>query len=115
MDSAPGPDSNWTDAANWRLVGSATNANTFPTSAGDVALFTLAPSQTTVTVNATTITVGEIDFGTASNITIAGSGSNALTLQNTSGNAVITAGRWRRATPAWTNISRPHLGGIFAA
>ena len=38
------------------------------------------------------ITVGEIDFGTASNITIAASGSNVLTLNNNASNAILTAG-----------------------
>src|SRR5262249_53889269 len=38
------------------------------------------------------ITVGEIDFGTASNIIITNSGGNALTLQNTAGNAIINDG-----------------------
>ena len=83
-----GADSNWNDTANWSLV---SGAGTFPTNAGDVAQFTGTPAQNLVTVNVP-ITVGEIDFGTASNITIAASGSNVLTLNNNAANAVLSAG-----------------------
>ncbi len=80
--------SNWNDPANWSLI---SGAGAFPNSPGDVAQFTGTPTQNLVTVNQP-ITVGEIDFGTAYNITIAASGANVLTLQNTVGSATITTG-----------------------
>ncbi len=69
----------WSDPGNW----TGGPAGTFPSLAGDVAQFTGSiTGSTTVTVNQA-ITVGEIDFNTASNITINSTGTNVLTLDNT--------------------------------
>ena len=82
-----GANSNWTTAANW--------SGAVPTNPGDVAQFTgtYTAAQSVVTINQN-ITVGEIDFGTTSNITINGSGTNLLTLDNTSAgaNAILNVG-----------------------
>src|SRR5262245_11655819 len=85
-----GADANWSTAANWSLL---SGAGSFPNAAGDIAQFTGTAAQTTVVVNQA-ITVGEIDFATASNITIAASGSNVLTLDNTGAtNAILDVGQ----------------------
>src|SRR5262245_4418103 len=74
----------WTDPGNWTPT---SGTGTVPNAPGDVAQFTgTITGQTSVVVNQN-ITVGEIDFATASNISILGSGNNVLTLQNTSGNS----------------------------
>ena len=57
---------NWTDPGNWSLL---SGAGTFPNAVGDIAQFTGTPTSQIAVVNQA-ITVGEIDFGTASNITI---------------------------------------------
>src|SRR4051812_17380152 len=86
-----GATGNWNDPANWNRVAGATG--TFPNAARDIARFTRAyPRAQTVSVNAG-ITVGEIDFGTVSNITITATGANVLTLDNTpNANAILNVG-----------------------
>src|SRR6476619_345833 len=78
-----GADGNWSTAGNWNLV---SGSGTTPNAVGDIARFAGTPAQTTVTVNVP-VTVGEIDFNTASNINIVNSGGNVLTFQNSAGNA----------------------------
>ena len=81
---------NWTDVNNWSVVAGSGTGTTYPKVAGDVALFTdngpagaLSAANSTVTVNAANISVGQIDFGTAQNVTINGDGVDALTLDGT--------------------------------
>ena len=75
-------DSNWNDPANWNVT-AGTPTTFYPSVVGDIAQFTGTPAQATVTLNQN-ITVGEIDFGTSSNITIIPNPSvSALTLDNT--------------------------------
>src|SRR5579872_1341065 len=73
-----GATTNWNDPTNW----TGGPAGTFPSVAGDVAQFTgtFATNQTAVVNQA--ISVGEIDFGTAKNITVSASGGSVLTLDN---------------------------------
>ena len=79
--------SNWTDAGNWSLL---SGSGTFPNAADDIARFTGTYGTAQLAVVNQAITVGEIDFGTASNITI--SGSNVLTFQSVSANTVLDVG-----------------------
>src|SRR5439155_18448492 len=66
-------DANWTTAGNWNVV---SGAGAFPNAAGDVAQFTGSYSSAQTAVVNQAITVGRIDFATASNITISSSGTN---------------------------------------
>ena len=85
MDRAPG--GNWNTAGNWNLVSGSVGLG-YPNLTGDIAQFTkVTGSAQTATVNVAGLIVGEIDFGTSDNVTIAG--ANALTLTPTSGNAII--------------------------
>src|SRR4051812_41425902 len=61
-----GSDALWNNPANWSPAG-------FPNAQGDVAQFTGTPAQNAVTLNQP-ITLGELDFDSASSITINGSG-----------------------------------------
>src|SRR5262249_14354582 len=86
-----GPDGSGTTAAKWSLL---SGAGSFPNAAGDIAQFTGTYSTAQTVVVNQAITVGEIDFATASNITIAASGSNVLTLDNSPGtNAILDVGQ----------------------
>ena len=82
-----GANGNWDTAANWMLV---TGSGTFPNAVGDLAQFTsTTATQLTATLDIP-VTVGEIDFGSSQNYTISSSAAvNTLTLQATSGNAVL--------------------------
>ena len=99
-----GGNSNWTTPGNWQLV---SGAGTTPNAIGDVARFTGAiPGGTTVVVDAA-ITVGEIDFGSASSITI-NQGAGTLTLDNTgfAATAVLNVGSGPSQTPARIRSTR---------
>ncbi len=100
-----GATANWNDPTNWNRTAGTTG--TFPSVAGDIARFTgTYTAAQTVTVNVA-ITVGEIDFGTASNVTIAASGSNLLTLQNATGNAVLNVGSGALTNSGVDQINAP--------
>src|SRR5262245_10964201 len=113
-----GSSTNWNDAGNWNLL---SGSGTFPNAPGDVARFNASYSTAqTVTVNQA-ITVGEIDFGTTRNVTIAASGSNVLTLDNTgtAANAVLDVGQAFTnsgvdviAAPLVVNVATPLLATI---
>src|SRR5436305_116951 len=81
-----GATSAWNDPNNW-------GGAAFPNAPADIARFTgTITGGTTATVNQA-ITVGEIDFGTSSNITITSSGTNVLTLQSSGANAILDVGQ----------------------
>src|ERR1051325_4097475 len=96
---------NWSDPGNWNIV-SSTNTDLFPNATSDAAQFTGSPTSSLVIVNQA-ITVGELDFGTASNITIQNSGGNVLTLQNTSGNAILNVGSGAFTNTGTDTIAAP--------
>src|SRR5438105_4873685 len=68
--------SNWADNTNWfdSYYAGPGPVGDYPQVDSDIVRFTGTPASTTATVNAAGITVGEIDFDTASNITINSSG-----------------------------------------
>src|SRR5207302_4837421 len=79
---------NWGDAGNW----TGGNPGGVPNAQGDVAQFTGSYAAAQLVVLNQAITVGEVDFGTAKNITI--SGTSVLTLDNTGTgpNAILNVG-----------------------
>jgi autotransporter-associated beta strand protein len=78
---------NWDTVANWTRTSGTTG--TFPNAIGDIAQFTGTTGGTTVTLDIP-VTVGEIDFGSSLSYTINSSAAaNTLTLQATSGNALL--------------------------
>ncbi len=78
---------NWDNAANWTRTAGTTGS--FPNAIGDIAQFTGTTGGTTATLDIP-VTVGEIDFGSSVSYTINSSAAaNALTLQATSGNALL--------------------------
>lgn len=73
---------------------------------GDTAESTGTPARTTATVDVA-ITVGEIDFGSSSNITIDNSNSGVLTLDGGSGNAIVNDGSGSFTNSGADTISVP--------
>ena len=67
---------NWNDSGNWNLV---SGAGTFPNAQGDVAQFTGSYSAAQAVAVNQAITVGEIDFGTAKDVTIGGGNGGCST------------------------------------
>ncbi len=78
---------NWDNAVNWTRTSGTTGS--FPNAVGDIAQFTGTTGGTTATLDIP-VTVGEIDFGSSLSYTINSSATaNTLTLQATSGNALL--------------------------
>ena len=75
-----GGSTNWNTAGNWSLI---SGSGSFPNAVDDVAQFTASLFRAQTALVNQAITVGEIDFGTTSNITINGDGisGHTLTLQ----------------------------------
>jgi autotransporter-associated beta strand protein len=87
-----GVSGNWNDPANWTLVSGPAGAG-YPNGSGDTAQFH-SPSfgPFTVTVpDGVTVTVENISFQTASEVTIAGAGSGLLVLETAGAEAQISA------------------------
>ena len=68
-----GVGNSWNDANNWLNITAGSFVSSYPQNAGDIAQFTGTPAQTSVSLGAS-ITVGEIDFNSASGILITASG-----------------------------------------
>ena len=80
-----GASGNWTNSANW------SPSSAFPNAVGDVAQFVGPITGITSVILNQAITVGEIDFGSATGITITSTSSNVLTLSKGSGtNSVLS-------------------------
>ncbi len=79
----------WNAAASWTLT-SGTSSLNYPAVAGDIAQFTGSYSAAQAVSITSAVVVGEIDFGaTTSAVTVAKGSGGSLTLQNSSGAAII--------------------------
>src|SRR5262249_23593365 len=69
--------------------------------------FTATTATNTTAVVNQAITVGEIDFGSSQSYTLSSSGGSALTLQNSSGDAVLNVGASPFTNSGTDTISAP--------
>jgi autotransporter-associated beta strand protein len=107
-------DSNWDSLANWTPT---VGFGTYPGAgaAGDIVQFTGIPAQITVTLDLAISTLAEIDFGTASNMTLNNTGGNVLPLTGILdvGNAFTNTGLDNISAPLTGTVTTTVSGGTL--